>query len=266
LNGSQRAAEDFGRNASGLAQVNLAFVLFLRSDIYAAMLQFAKERDKLPAQLITWTDPELLKRVIEQRIIKSVPEIKIAAEVWSRYFVPTVRGIPTWNYIGSRILPRPRDLIVLMKASIQIAVNRGRTLAQENDIVDGELQYSRFALDSLIVESSVRITNVEDMLLHFVQSSEIVTERDIARRMSAAQIPGDDLNVVIMLLTELTFLGFEVARDRFEFLADERDERKLVIMAQNTAAETSKGERRFRIHPAFHAFLEIAPEVATPSV
>ena len=80
--------------------MNLFFALFLRSDIYAAMLQFAKERDKLPARLITWGDPELLRRVIEERFIKSGAGIKSPLEVWERYFVPTVRGITTWKYIG----------------------------------------------------------------------------------------------------------------------------------------------------------------------
>lgn len=263
LSGSRRAVEDFARDASGLSPVNLYFALFLRSDIYAAMLQFAKERDKLPARLITWVDPGLLKRVIEQRFLKSAADIKFPQEVWDRYFVPTVGGIPTWEYIGHRILPRPRDLIYLIKSALQFAVNRGRTRIEEEDLVDGEKQYSRFALDALIVEAGVRITNIEDLLMHFVQSSEIIVEHDIASRLAASQIPASELEVAITLLTELTFLGFEVGPNRFEFLSDERDERKLVIMARKTAEETTNGVRRFRIHPAFHAFLEIKAQTAT---
>ena len=263
LSGSRRAAEDFGRDASGLAPVNLFFALFLRSDIYVAMLEFAKERDKLPARVINWDDPALLKRIIEQRFMKSSADIKFPHEVWERFFTPTVGGIPTWQYIGKRILPRPRDLIFLIKSALQFAVNRGQTLVEANDIVDGEKQYSRFALDSLIVESGARIANVEDMLLHFVQSSEIVTETEIMGMLDAAKIPSNQRSVVIPLLTELTFLGFEVAPNRFEFLSDEQDERKFNIMAQKTAEEITNGIRRFRIHPAFHAYLEIKPHTTT---
>jgi hypothetical protein len=71
------------------------------------------------------------------------------------------------------------------------------------------------------------------------------------------------LEVVIRLFGELTFLGFEVAPNRFEFLYDEQDERKTSIMAQKTATETTNGVRRFRIHPAFHAYLEIKPHILT---
>jgi hypothetical protein len=263
LSVSRRVAEEFWRDASGRAAVNLFFVLFLRSDIYAAMLQFAKERDKLPARLMIWSDPDLLKRVIETRFMKSGADLKFPREVWERYFVPTVGGIPTWEYIGHRILPRPRDLIYLIKSSLQFAINRGRTRVEEKDFTDAERQYSRFALDALIVEAGVRISSVEDLLLHFVQSSEIITESEISARLIAADTPASKLEDIIRLFVELTFLGFEVAPNRFEFLYDEQDERKFSIMARKTADETTNGVRRFRIHPAFHAFLEIKPHSAT---
>jgi hypothetical protein len=263
LSVSRRVAEEFWRDASGRAAVNLFFALFLRSDIYAAMLQFAKERDKLPARLIIWGDPDQLKRVIEARLMRSATDIRLPREVWERYFVPAIKGIPTWEYIAQNILPRPRDLIYLVKSALQFAVNRGRTRVEEKDFIDAERQYSRFALDALIVEAGVRIANIEDLLLHFVQSSEVTTETEVSTRLLAAKMPAAELEKVISLFVELTFVGFEVAPNRFEFLYDEQDERKFFIMARKTADETTNGIRRFRIHAAFHAFLEIKPLGAT---
>jgi len=259
LSVGQRVSEEFAHDASGRAPVNLVFSIFLRSDIYAAMLEFAQERDKLPARLIIWTDPDLLRRVVELRFMKSGTDIKFPAEVWSRFFVPTVQGIPTWQYIALRILPRPRDLIYLVKSALQFAVNRGRTVVEERDIVDGERQYSRFALDALIVESGARIPNVEDLLLHFVQSSEVITDSGISERLVAADVPSSELENIIMLFGELTFIGFEVSPNRFDFMYDEQDARKILMMARKTADETTNGTRRFRIHPAFQAFLETKP-------
>jgi hypothetical protein len=263
LSASRRVEEDFGRDASGRASVNLFFALFLRSDIYVAMLQFAKERDKLPSRLITWNDPHLLRRVIEERFIKSGAEIQSPHKVWERYFVPTVRGIPAWEYIAQCILPKPRDLIYFVKSTLQFAVDRGRTTVQESDLTDGAKRYSRFAFDSLIVEVAARTANAEELLLQFVQSSEIITDREIAARLTAAKISDDQLEDVVDWLAYLIFLGCEVAPNRFEFLYDEQDAGKLNVMAQKTATETTGGVRRFRIHPAFHAFLEIKPHNAT---
>lgn len=195
--------------------------------------------------------------------MKSGAGIEFPHEVWGRYFAPTVYGMPTWEYISHRILPKPRDLIYLIKSALQFAVNRGRTRVGENDFIDGEKRYSRFAIDSLIVEAAVRISNVEDLLVHFVLSSEIITEHEIATRLIAVKISSDELETVIHWFGQLTFLGVEVTPNRFEFLYDEQDTRKFFTMAKKTAEEATNGLRRFRIHPAFHAFLEIKPHSAT---
>lgn len=262
LSVSRHIASEFGRDASGRTPVNLYSALFLRSDIYAAMLQFAKERDKLPARLIKWEDPQLLRRVIEQRFMNSATDIEFPHEVWQRYFAPTVRGMPTWEYIGQHILPRPRDLIRLVKSALQFAVNRGKTQVDDRDFIDAQKQYSRFALDALIVEAAVRIPNVEELLLHFVQSPEILTESEIAAKLESARIPADQLGTVVNWFGQLTFLGFEVAPNRFEFLYDEQDAGKISVMAQQTAETTNV--RRFRIHPAFHAYLEVQAHGGDP--
>ena len=134
---------------------------------------------------------------------------------------------------------------------------------EEKDILCGEVEYSRFALNSLIVEAVVKIPNVQDLLMYFVQSPEIITEQDIASRAGSAGVPEADREIVIEWLVRLTFVGFETAPNRFEFLYDEQDLRKQSAMARKMADETTGGVRRFRIHPAFHAFLEIAPNCAT---
>ena len=143
------------------------------------------------------------------------------------------------------------------------AVNRAHTRIDESDILGGENEYSRFALNSLIVEAVVKIPEVENLLMYFVQSSEIITESDILSKLIRAAIPEASKELVIEWLARLTFIGFEAAPNRFDFLYDEQDLRKLSAMARKTSDETTGGLRRFRIHPAFHAFLEIAPHRTT---
>jgi hypothetical protein len=166
---SARIAQEFARDASKLRPVALFFTLFLRSDIHAAMIRFARERDKLPVRRLTWEDPELLRRVVEERFLASGAQVAFPGEIWDRYFAPTVEGAPTREYLMQLILPRPRDLIYLVKAALQFAINRGHTRIEEKDLTSGILQYSRFALDSLLVEAAPRIRGIEDLLLNFVQ-------------------------------------------------------------------------------------------------
>jgi hypothetical protein len=257
LSVSARVAEDFLRDASRRSAVNLLFTLFLRSDIHAAMLHFVRERDKLPVRRMLWSDPELLRRVVEERFIKMGAEVSAPDAIWDRYFPAMVNNLTTREYIVNVVLPKPRDLIYLVKACLQVAVNRGHARIEEKDILSAEQQYSRFALDSLLVEAEGRINRGEDLLLQFVQAPEILTEDWIASAVNAAGLPSTHIGDVITLLSELTFLGFETGPNRFEFLYDEQDAAKIEVLAKKTAAELSGGKRRFRIHPAFHRYLEI---------
>jgi len=101
------------------------------------------------------------------------------------------------------------------------------------------------------------------LLIRFVQSSAILTDAEIAAKIAAAGIDTALVGDVINLFVQLTFIGLEVTPNRFEFLYDEQDAAKIAMMADNTAATINA--RRFRIHPAFHAYLEIRGERETPA-
>jgi len=94
LSVSAIVAEEFEKESHWRAPVNLSLTLFLRSDIYAAMIRFARERDKLPVRRMTWEDPELLLRVLKERFTASGADEARPDAIWEKYFPPTVRNIP----------------------------------------------------------------------------------------------------------------------------------------------------------------------------
>lgn len=257
LSVSGRVAEEFERESHWREPVNLSLTLFLRSDIYASMIRFARERDKLPVRRMTWEDAELLRRVLEERFVQSGADVVRPDDIWARYFPPSVRGVPLREYLADAALPRPRDLIYLVKTALQFAVNRGHTRIEERDLISAEDQYSRFALDSLLVESGTRVPRLDELVYEFVGSQEIVTEKEIRRAMQTVGIPGDRLEDVVDTLCEITFLGLEVGPGRFAYLYDEDSATKVQVMARKTAVEYSSGVNRYRINKVFHAYLEI---------
>ena len=259
LSVSSRVAEDFQKESYWRTPVNLSLTLFLRSDIYAAIIGFARERDKLPIRRMTWEDPELLRRVVQERFVASGADVVRPDGIWTKYFPPTVRGIALHNYLADASLPRPRDLIYLVKTALQFAVNRGHTRIEEKDLISAEEQYSRFALDSLLVESGTRVPQLDELIYEFVGGPEIVTSQDIAKAMTKIGIPADMLQDAIDTLCEITFLGLEVGPGRFAYLYDEDSTTKLHVMARKTALEFASGINRFRINKVFHAYLEIQP-------
>lgn len=259
---SLRVAQDFADDSHSRDAVSLSLTLFLRSDILSALIGYARERDKLPIRRITWDDPESLRRVVEERFVSSGADVARPDGIWDRYFTPAVRGVPTRDYLAGSVLPRPRDLIYLVKTALQFAINRGHGRIEEKDLISAEQQYSRFALDSLLVENGTRVPRLEELIFEFVGAPEIIGDEDIKRAMSAAGLSESELQRVVDALSEFTFLGPEVGPNRFMFMYDEDNATKIQVMARKTAAEQAGGARRYQINRPFHAYLDIKPHPA----
>jgi hypothetical protein len=90
-----RVADKLRKSSLSKHRLDVTMTIFIRSDIYAAILSHARESDKLPIRKIEWNDPELLGRVIEKRIMISDPGILDNTEVWNKYFVDQVCGVST---------------------------------------------------------------------------------------------------------------------------------------------------------------------------
>ncbi len=239
--------------------VNLGLAIFLRSDIFYKLLEVAREPDKIMYSKVAWNDPELLRRVIEERFVASHAGSVEPAELWTRYFCSTVKGVPVKEYLTHQILPRPRDLIFLVKAAVAMAVNRTHPVVTESDVLEAEKQYSQYALESIVVENGLTIENLEAILYEFVGSRAHLTREQVETCLAKASVPKEQYGRVIDHLSGLTFLGVEVSENKFRFAEDPQEYRKTLVLARKLA-EQRGGGLRYTINPAFWAFLEIWPD------
>jgi len=256
FNAGNQLLNDFSRSDSRRKRVNCTAAIFLRSDIFNKIIEIAHEPDKIAVTRLVWEDPEMLRQVIESRYLAAHPEALNGTEIWSKYFCDKVKGIPTKEYITSRTLPRPRDVVYLVKSAISRAVNRGHGLVEEGDITMAEYEYSTFAMDSIMVENSITLPQLEAVLYEFAGCPVIVGEQKIVEFFRAARIPEELHADVLEHLVKLSFLGIEVGHGEFAFSEEPREYKKNVILA--TKLEKNQNERRYQIHPAFRAYLEIA--------
>ena len=86
---------------------------------------------------ISWDDSQLLLRVIEERFQHSFEQYS-PDEVWSHFFVSQVEGVPVKQYLIENSLPRPRDMIYLVRTAIAFAVNRGHSRVDADDLLAAE--------------------------------------------------------------------------------------------------------------------------------
>lgn len=260
LRAANRVGEELHQQVANRPYTKFNSAIFLRSDIFDRITSVAREPDKLSYTRLRWDDPELLLRIIEERYTASHGTSSDPSNMWRRYFCPEVRGIPTREYLTSRILPRPRDIVFFVKAAVSSAVNRKHDRVEERDILDGEKQYSQYAWDSILVENGITIPQLEAVLLEFVGSDRIIHESLVRQKISRSGIEAETVDSVITHLIKLTFLGLEVSEGKFVYSDDPKELKKHLVMAERYA-QTCEGERRYDVNPAFRSYLEV-PEPA----
>ncbi len=184
-------------------------------------------------------------------------------EIWQRFFTATVKTREVRKYLMDAVLPRPRDLLYLVKTALQFAINRGHGRIEEGDLLSAEVQYSHFALNSLMAENAGQVGKLEKLLVQFSLSPEIVNELDVLSYIERAGVR-EKPSEVLTFLCEVAFLGMEVEQNRFEFLYNEEDAEKLNAMATRSASQNPLGLRRYRINRAYHRYLEVKPGLGPP--
>ncbi len=191
----------------------------------------------------------------EERFLESSNREFPADEVWERFFAKNVGAISTRDYILQRIIPRPRDIIYLCRASLAHAVNHGHQKIEAEDITQAENEYSQYAFNSLEAETSAQVEHLEDLLYEFVGATSIVTRQQIEQYCEKVRLDPTRVQYSIDLLCESTFLGLETEKDHFDFMFNEGKADVLRTLARKVREIT--GVERYQINIPFRSYLEI---------
>ena len=245
---------DFRRASSRLRRVDARVAILLRSDIFSFVEHLIPERDKLPISRVTWSDRELLVRVLEERMMYGLAVDGDAAGIWQKLFPDSVDGLTARDFVLASVLPRPRDLIHFVRGAVGTAIDRGHATVEAGDLVTARARYSQYAFNSILNEDDPRKGRLESVLYEFAGASR-VTKREVESRLDAAQVAISDREFYLDLLCDLGFLGIESASG-FRYPADEEERRTLRNVARVLAANDGRDER-FEVNPAFDHVLQI---------
>ena len=116
--------------------------------------------------------------------------------------------------------------------------------------------YSQFALEALLVENGVTISEIESVLYEFAGEPSVLTEGTALAIIERAKIHSSSVADVFERLKSVSFLGVETAEGRFEFADGGQSSNRREALARNTVRR-SAGEARLSIHPAYRAYLEV---------
>jgi hypothetical protein len=238
----------------GADDVDLTLGVFIRSDIYEVMTEYAREPDKIGPLTVHWNDPHLLARVLEQRYAANRRRRKPADDdMWSSIFPEEVNGLPTKDYILWRILPRPRDIIYFGNAALTTAINRHHAMVTQDDIAMADETYSRFAYEALVVESDAQGFDLEEVLFEFAGLNATLTEEELPQVL---QDSSHDPSETRGWLLRTSFLGIEIREGKFMHVEGLSEVEKKLRVARRSS-ERSGRPLRFRVHPAFRHYLDV---------
>ncbi len=204
---------------------------------------------------VTWNDEELLLRVLEERMLYDAPRERTASAVWESIFPDSVEGVSSQEFILHTALPRPRDLIHLVKAAMSIAINRGHDNVLPDDLLAARAQYSQYAFNSILKEDDPDKGKLEAVLYEFASKDRQLLREKIEELCAIAGVEGGDSEFYLDLLCDINFLGIETANG-FRYTRDEEERRTLRNIARVIAARSERNEV-FEVNPAFYQMLQV---------
>lgn len=251
---SGKLEKRFAQPGADISPINLTLSVFLRTDIFDVIADYAREPDKIGALSVHWQDEELLVRVLEERYSANRLAKKKPTEdgMWQEVFASEVRGLPTRDYFLWRTLPRPRDFIYFANAALTTAINRKHQSIQEGDVTFAESQYSKFAIDALLVESEAQGFDLEAILYEFAGLGSTISSDQLEQVLAIS----DDPLAVRAWLIRSSFLGLEIDDGAFVHIEGETAAKRKLKVAERLASRLGR-PLRFRVHPAFRGYLDV---------
>ncbi|ATG56240.1 hypothetical protein CFK41_16740 [Brachybacterium ginsengisoli] len=250
---SGKIEKDFEHGGGSAQEFECAVSLFIRTDILEAVKKYAREPDKIGSRTVDWNDEQLLVRVLEERY--QVNSRQSGGTMWAELFCDEVQGLPTRDYLLWRVLRRPRDFIYMANAALTTAINRKHDRIDASDILYAEKEYSRFAIEALLVESSSAFDELEEMLFEFAGVGATMSEQELDDILKSEQ----NADQIKWWLMSTSFLGVETSGGKFDYVEGLDVSRRKLRVAQRNSSNNDR-VLRFQVHPAFRAYLEIVDD------
>jgi hypothetical protein len=230
-------------------------VLFLRADIYD-VLHFG-DGDKFHGDeiRIDWDEDQLAELALVRARAALGPQLTVD-DFWAGLLPREVDQTPSRDYLLSRVLPRPRDVIQLLNAIRDTAYERAHQTITPADVVAATLRFSQWKLQDLAKEYLVNYPFLDRLLLMFQNNGYLVTRATVRKNFDPLQsvlqhqFPGYSNLLapdnVVDILYGVGFLGVKRS-GRVEYSG-----------GHNVSVQPY--ENVFEIHPCFRAALNAADE------
>ncbi|MDJ0773217.1 MAG: hypothetical protein QNJ49_07270 [Mastigocoleus sp. MO_167.B18] len=242
LNVSDFVVHDLSKiRSQSTPKITCNLTLFLRSDIFKYIQNHCPEPDKINCTYLKWNNKEILFRAIDKRLTSLNDNLEVLT-FWQKYIVESIGEEPIKDYIFNRILPRPRDLIYFLERANSLAVNKGHSTINSEDIEEAYKEYSDWIASYMRAESEAIFSNqagqFSDFLIYLGENQIVSREEIIASAKKCNFISEnekedkDKIDNLIDHLVDISVLARETKHDIFEYTYDFDNKKQLILLAE----------------------------------
>jgi hypothetical protein len=244
-----------------LAEPKVLFhpLVFLRNDIYEHLVVRTPDKGKDSAIALDYDDPQVFKGIVRSRLNVCTGVEGTFDDLWSMVFETHVGTQESFAFILERTLMRPRDLLNYLKASVEIAINRGHQRVLQDDILKAEESYSDDILLGISFEMRDVFPDISEPLYGFIGCPKVLHMQKTLQILKDTGFADADIDRVLRLLVWFGFLG--VQQDGTEVPAFAYQARQNL---EKLMAPLKQGRASLVVHPAFQKALQCREQQDIP--
>ncbi len=230
-------------------------LIFLRNDIYELLLDRTPDRGKEGKIAIDWTDRELLKQVLRNRL----QALTSASMNWSKIAIPDMQGQGSLDWIVDRCLMRPRYLIDLVNRCLGSAASHNHS---RMDTADFDRGYRAYSYDAL-VGTNLEIRDVApryfDAIFALRRQSYRTSRIEISLSLLNRGFPESEHDAIVDLLIWYGVLGVVDEELQTTFIYEVEYNSHII---EQIRGERGRDAEVFDVNKAFWPALEIGDAVS----
>lgn len=231
--------------------IDLHCLVFLRTDIFDAVLRDTPDKGKERPIRLDWDDPAVFKEIVRRRLAAGDDNKAPFEDVWPNIFASHIGTEDSFNYILDRTLMRPRDLLTFLRTAVQVAINRGHTTVTADDILQAERNYSEDLLLTTVFEIQDTHPDIAEVLYAFQGLPVEMTHEEVEFLLLGAGLPEAEFASALELLLWFGFLGVRTAGS-----TEAQYAYQVQWNLRRLLQPLEHGDASLTLHPAFRAALD----------
>lgn len=249
IEAARKLGNDFRRHG-----IEFSSSIFLRNDVYEALLSQTSDRGKETVVLVDWTNPGLLAQLVRRRIAYNHKQKIDTDQIWHSICAPMVDGQNSLEYLIAHSMMRPRYLIRLLNYCRGNAINFGRHRIDEQDIKEGLSTYSTETIKEIGLEIRDVLPDAGDVLYAFLGENREMSRSHVLELINKTIANAVDSTAIFTMLLWHGVLGLRRSPDQVTYIHDVNYD---ILRLSGLIQKLANGDPVICINPALWAGLEI---------